>query len=331
MVAAHVSPMTHEPQPNLLVFDLTIGPFSRTAIDSSPYICSFFFPSPGPWTAGLDIVIQSSPAPSHMPDPTLSVPFFTCLENRIFVVTILLTDGHSIQTYVIFIPSSTLTEHIAALPCKKGRVNIPWDAWGPTGTRMLPSPGHSSVWVCYVYGMRFVAPHEVRGTDSTTIRVYDFSSLPIKRAIAAGHESDDSTSYVTAATFLDTWGAFEDIVTTSLPYRMSQLSLERDDVDGGQFGAVMCSEDNLIIVGVRDFTSASFMPLMNTMFFLSYSRALVLDGSVYSLSEVRGNGYKVSTSPGSTFHPARASGPAIMGPTSVLNAEADMSRSRQQY
>jgi hypothetical protein len=262
-MAAHVLPVTHEPQPNLLVFDLTIGPFSRAAVDNSPYICSFFCPCIGPWTAGLDIGFQSSPAPSYMPDSSLSAPFFTSPENRIFVVTILLTDGHSIQTFVIFIPSSTLTKHLATLPCDTRRRNIPWDIWGPTGTRMVPSPGHSNIWVCYVYGMRFVAPHEVRETGSTAVRVYDFNSLAIKRAVATTRELDDSTSYVTTATSLDTSGAFEDVVTTSLPYRMRKLSLERDStVDGGQFGAVMCSEDSLIIVGVRNFMSAFITPLV---------------------------------------------------------------------
>jgi hypothetical protein len=260
MVAAHISPVTHEPQPNLLVFDLKIGPFSRAAIDNSPYICSFFCPRIGPWTVESDIDFQSSPVPSYMPDPSLSVPFFTSPENRLFAVTILLSDGHSIQSFIIFIPSSTLTKHIATLPSDTRRRNIPWGIWGPTGTRMIPSPGQSNIWVCYVHGMRFVAPHEVREAGSTAVRVYDFNSLAIKRAVATSRELDGSTSYVTTATSLDTSGAFEDIVTTSLPYRMSKLSLERDStsVDGGQFGAVMCSEDSLIIVGVRNFVCVHY-------------------------------------------------------------------------
>jgi len=249
VVATHVSPVTHELQPNLLVFDLTIGPYTRVSIEDSPYICSFFCPSPGPWTVALDIGIQSDPAPSHTPASALSVPFFTGPENRMFVVTILLTDGHSIQNFLIFIPSSTLVEHIATLSSDKRHNNVPWEVWGPKGTRMLPSPGHSNIWVCYVYGTRFVAPHEVRGTGSTTIRVYDFNPLPIKRAVPASRESGDNTSYVTTATSLDTLGTFEDIITTSLPYSMSKVSLETNTLDGGKFGAVMCSEDSLIIVG----------------------------------------------------------------------------------
>jgi hypothetical protein len=232
-----------ELQPNLLVFDLTLG--------DSPYICSFFCPSPGPWTVALDIMIQSDPAPSHMPDPALSVPFFTG-RNRIFVVTILMTNGHVIQTFVVFIPSSTLIQYIATLSYDERETCIPWEAWGPKGTRMVLLPGHSNIWVCYVYGMRFVAPHDVGETGSTTIHVYDFNPLPIKRAIAAGRESDEDTSYVIGPTSLDTSGKFGDIVTTSLPYRMSRVSLETTNTpDGGKFRAVMCSEDNLIVVGVR--------------------------------------------------------------------------------
>jgi len=248
LVAAHVSPSTYELQPNLLVFDLTIEPFTRAATDNSPYICSFFCPSPGPQTIALDIRIQSDPAPSHRPHLALSVPFFTG-RDRIFVVTILLTDGHVIRSFVIFIPSSTLTEYLATLSSEKRHTCAPWEAWGPNGTRMIPSPGHSNIWVCYVYGMRFVAPHEVGATGSTTICVYDFNPLPIKRAVAAGRELDEGTSHFTDPTSLDTSGMFKDVVTTSLPYRMSRLSIETDTPDGGKFGAIMCSEDNLIVVG----------------------------------------------------------------------------------
>jgi hypothetical protein len=251
VVAAHVSPVTNDLQPNLIVFDLTAGPLARVRIDNWPYVCTFCCPNPGSLTMALDIGIQSDPAPHHMPDPELSVPFCTGRENRMFVVTILTTDGHTIHTFVIFIPTFTLTKHIAALTSDKGRVSFPWDVWGPDGTRMILSPGHSNIWVCYVYGMRFVAPHETRGTGSTTIRVYDFNPLSIKRAVAANREADGNTTYVTMATSLDTSGIFENTIITSLPYSMSKVSLETDTVDGGKFGAVMCSEDNLIIVGVR--------------------------------------------------------------------------------
>jgi hypothetical protein len=261
IVATHVSP-PNELQPNLLVFDLTTGPFSRGELETSLYICSFLCPSPGPWTVALDIGIQSDPPPSYMPDLDLSVPFFTDRQNRLFVVTIKLTNGFFIETFVIFIPSSTLTEYIATLSCHERRRCVPWEAWGPKGTRMMPSPGHSSVWVCYVYGMRFVASHGGRGTG-TTIHVYDFNPLSIKRAVAAGRESNENTTYITTTTSLDTSGKFEDVVTTSLPFRVSRLSVETTAaVDGGNFGAVMCSEDNLIIVGVRGFKSAFFLRLV---------------------------------------------------------------------
>jgi hypothetical protein len=134
--------------------------------------------------------------------------------------------------------------------------------------------------------MKFVAPHEVRGT--TTIRVYDFNPLSIKRngvATAASSESDESTSYITMATTLDTSDAFKDIIKTSLPYRTRTLSLETTGPDGGEFGAVMCSEDNIIVVGVRCFISKVILRLvLNPV--LSCRLALVIGSSVYSRSEL---------------------------------------------
>ena len=90
--------------------------------------------------------------------------------------------------------------------------------------------------------MRFVTPHEVIETGSTVIQVYDTNSLAIKRAVATSCELDDCTSYVTTAKSLDTSGAFEDIVTTSLPYHMNKMSLEKDSTSMDD-SALQCAVD----------------------------------------------------------------------------------------
>ena len=241
-----------ELKPNLLVYDLSMGLPTRIAIDDSPFVCSFICPSPSPWIVAFDIGIQSDPAPYHKPDPALSVPFFTGRENRMFVITIQLTDGHAIQTFVIFIPSFTLTKQVSTLTSHEGGICFPWEEWGPTGARMMPSPGQSSIWVCYTYGMRFVTSRESE-TGDTTIYVFDFNPLPIKRAVQRGPTEIFGSLCNTSPTSVMP-GAFEDIITTSLPYSISEVSLETNTEDVGKFSAIMCSEDSLIIVSVRSST-----------------------------------------------------------------------------
>lgn len=244
-MATHISPETEVLEPNLLVFDFTSGPVTQVAIEDSPYVCSFVCPSPGPWTMALEITIQSDPAPTYTPDPVLAVPFFTGRDDRIFVVEILLTDNQRIQSFLLFIPSFTLTSHLETLPVGETRTIIEWDDWGPTGTRLMYSLGQSNVWVCYVHGMRLVSHQGVQRDGSTTIDVYDFNPLRVARS---SHQSHDNILYKAGATPLYTKGAFEDIITTSLPYQITRTSVP---TEGSGFNAVMCSEDNLIIVGVR--------------------------------------------------------------------------------
>lgn len=232
-------------------------------MEDSPYVCSFICPSVGPWTAAMQVSLRSDPAPGYSPNPALSVPFSAGRFNRMYILTILLTDGQHIRTFLIFIPLSTLISHIKMLSFGDQRCSIPWEDWGPEGTRIMPSMGESNIWVCYVYGMRFVAPQDVAGTGSSMIRVYDFNPVPFKRPTLEGRQSHGNTLYMTETTSIDTQGAFEDILATSLPYRMTRISLQRDtsDMGEGRFDAVMCSEDNLIIVGVSHFSCLKYLLL----------------------------------------------------------------------
>lgn len=230
-------------------------------IDNPSYVCSFVCPAMGPWAVGLDVGIRSDPAPSYTPDPSLAVPFFTSRENRMYVVTISFADGRHVRSFVLFIPSSTLISRVNALREDERHSSIPWEDWGPTGTRLMPSLGQSNVWVCYVYGMRFVVPQDVQEDGITTIHVYDFDP---PRVTLSSHPSNHNTYYTTEATSLDTQGTFESIITTSLPYRITKTSLRTGDLG---VSAVMCSEDNLLIVWVRLISPPKHVP-HSTLFIL---------------------------------------------------------------
>lgn len=252
IVATHVDLQSGDLQPNLVIYDITQGSDELVPLEGSSYLCTFMLPAPGEWTSRLDIEIQSDPSPSHVPHVALSVPFFTKRDHRIHVVTVFMTDGGEIRSFAFFIPSWTLFEHLSLLPAGQKR-HILWERWGPTGSRMMSSPAHSNVWVCHVYGMRYVTPDDIGDTGATSISVYDFNPLPIKRKNVAGGVSREG--HITEAIEIDTDGIFKDVVTTSLPYRLSKVGWgsEEGTTDFGLFGTVMCSEDSLIVVGVSSF------------------------------------------------------------------------------
>jgi len=116
-----------------------------------------------------------------------------------------------------------------------------WNEWGPRGTRMMPAPsGHSTVWVCYVFGTKFVSPKRRMGALKA-IHIYDFNQLALGRAADGG--SAEVVDYETAIK----GRVFQDEVTTWLPFREWTYHPPATEA-AGNFDAVMLSEDSLLTV-----------------------------------------------------------------------------------
>ena len=63
------------------------------------------------------------------------------------------------------------------------RRRIAWAEWGPAGSRLLPAPNtHTSVWVCYVYGMTFAL--SLRTRSQKEVLVFGFNQLAVRRGVA---------------------------------------------------------------------------------------------------------------------------------------------------
>lgn len=91
------------------------------ASEELSYLCSFEFPTPGDWTAGVDSNIQSNRALSCLPHTAISVPFLAHREARMHVVTAALTNGVDIQSFAFILPSSTILKHLAYTICRTDR------------------------------------------------------------------------------------------------------------------------------------------------------------------------------------------------------------------
>jgi hypothetical protein len=176
---------------------------------------------------------------------------------------------------VLFVPSKTLLD--VAQSAEKaghgrdGTYNIPWSVWGPDGTRMMVSDHpRSHVWVCFVYGTRYIGLEQPQEGETTAwCRVYDFADLPVRRGKGDVKEENiirDPASlsnlksreamYHVGPSVISSGKIFSEEVATTYPFRWKSVELGVPLTPGLQHTcAVMCSEDSIIIVDVSCFTS----------------------------------------------------------------------------
>lgn len=214
-------------------------------LKGADFVCSFHYPSMAEWAVPLAFSIRSDPTPPWTPHRGLQVPFHTARNDRLFVMTFWVAVAGHIRTLLLFARSSMILSHIHTLQGETQH-HFSWEDWGPSNTRLMPAPqGHSSVWVCYVFGTKFVSPK--RRLMRKEVQVYDFNLLPAKRWSAEKNDADDSATeeWVTKPTTLQRGRIFEDEVSTSLPYRV-QFLRPRFEEGERDFDAVMLSEDTLI-------------------------------------------------------------------------------------
>ena len=254
-----------ETEPRLLTLDFKAESCEQLTVDDAKYVCLFSYPRLDARVTLLEFTIRSDPSPTWKPSSELPAPFFTSRENRLYVVSLWIRVMDEVQCIVLYAPLSVFVSHLSGLNPGAMPHALDWEAWGPEGTRMvMPPQPHSNVWVCYVFGSKYIAS-ELYGRMNELhfdVHVYDFNQLALKQTIPEGHDSgdpdfsspsleggtDDRTLFVTTPTVFEPHYIFEDVVQTTLPYRVRAFPL-----DSMSFFhcAVMCSEDSLIIVDVR--------------------------------------------------------------------------------
>ncbi|KIM47851.1 hypothetical protein M413DRAFT_439532 [Hebeloma cylindrosporum] len=171
------------------------------------------------------------------------VPFALDTQTFIIVVTLCVIGMDSvIKNFVHFIPSEFL---LSVVESSGGRSAAPldWSSWGPLNTRLLATAeSPSDVWVCYVYGNKFVISEEV-GQYGYSGRLFDFSKRKLWNV-----DKDDGpgapASINTQTLIQADENLLVDDVDSHLPYWSRPFSLE----NGHSHCAVLCSEDNIILV-----------------------------------------------------------------------------------
>lgn len=237
------------PPPTLAVVDFLKAPSHQTTLNDLNSSCIFAYPDIDEDATPIHVMVRSDPAPSWRSSSDLKAPFCTLQEDRLFVITLWVADTANILRQVVFfVPSSTFISHLNALAPGETQKEVKWEEWGPKGSRVIDdATGHSTVWVCYVFGMRYIAPS--RTGDRWGFRIYSFNQLDIRRRLAAGDYTDDEElELFTAETMVRNNRIFKNTVVTSLPYRVREMMLPFEEGERMTYDGMMLSEDSVVAV-----------------------------------------------------------------------------------
>ena len=157
---------TLEP-PALLVYGLEQRPADGTMQDNT-HLLRFLFETPFKDNLALDILLTSDPSPGWSPSAGLQVPFHIADDKRIIAMNVqFLKNRRVFKCETSLIPTKTLLERINSLLIE-GEHDVSWDLYGPLLSQIAPRHGRWDVWICFVFGMRYILP-----------RVFVFEGKPI--------------------------------------------------------------------------------------------------------------------------------------------------------
>ena len=241
-------------EPQLVVVDFLKGNGEITKLEDAEFVCAFHYPIMMEGALPLGLSIRTDPAPCWTPHPRLHVPFYTARGDRLLVITFTVNSTmEGLTQSLLFVRTSTLLSHVGSITGETKR-RFRWDEWGPSQTRMMRAPrAHNSVWVCYVFGSRFVTTRKWRGKPKW-IEVYDFRPHAGDRRAGQSSESDEEDDelsmrgrWMDAETQMPE-GVFGDTVATSLPYHMRAIIPVTSEGEA-DWKSVMVSEDTIIFMG----------------------------------------------------------------------------------
>ncbi|KAG6373373.1 hypothetical protein JVT61DRAFT_6520 [Boletus reticuloceps] len=203
------------------------------SLEETPCVCELQLPRVQGDVEWL--LVRSEPTPTWKPPTGSGVPFYASRKDYIFSVSIRAVVDEMDGNTVLFIPLSTLlleVERSHDVP----RRNVPWDAWGPDGTRII-SMQPSETWICYTYGMKFV--QHVPWNNGYAAQVYDFNPYAARK-----HHAEESKPAGWCEGF---YSSEQEQVVTRLPGRVATIALAHSN---DSRDAAMIGEDNIVIVQV---------------------------------------------------------------------------------
>lgn len=234
--------------PCLAAINFTEEPCDRHDLREVRYVYIFEYPELHHGVFSSDIEIRSDPGTRSQVDAT--VPFSGDPVDFLLTISLWLVVNGVPRCLIHFIPSSYLMSCIDSLAQSHAKDGaFFWSDWGPGKTRMLfPNQNPSEVWVCYISGTKFTISEPVsEGQCGYSVRLYDFNPLALgKDAKASQSDTEAPKDINLSPTVIGSKEAFEEEMTTCLPFRAQTLVLE----DAHAHCTVLCSEDSIIVVDV---------------------------------------------------------------------------------
>lgn len=233
---------------SLSIYDLSLAP-------DDAGICTFLLPQVRDQSSLLTTEINISGDQSCLwtPSSSLKVPFFTSHKNKVLGITYTSEGESHPVSFVLFVSVSTILKHIHAIRTGESDCDIiPWDEWGVCGAR-FHDPGYtpSPTWVRCAYGQEYVLGDSYLSRGCERVRMYDFNSLSLKRALSST-DGSERNGIITDTTRIEA-GVFAFPVLSSLPCQVRTVLLpSRGNGDFlSVYNAIMLTEDALVAVSVR--------------------------------------------------------------------------------
>ncbi|KDQ30956.1 hypothetical protein PLEOSDRAFT_1075174 [Pleurotus ostreatus PC15] len=233
MVLMQDDPVEEDVRPVMNVWDTrsaTNGDAVR--VEEANFVRSFRFPTLSDRAHLTEITIRSDPAPQWSPSSETQAPFYLARAAKLYVVTFWVILGNNARGISVFIPAATLLNRVTSADAA---TVVDWENWGPRGSLLLKSWIHpGSVWVCYVYGEKYVSFHPA-GENTQSVVVFDFNEAA---ALRSGPMPEQPSVYKEK-------NIFKDEVVTNIPYRATLCRIQSGPAHG------MCSEDAILLVDPR--------------------------------------------------------------------------------
>ncbi|GBE80318.1 hypothetical protein SCP_0300330 [Sparassis crispa] len=260
----------------LVVYSVDVDCEEMTCVPSGDgdYVCAFNLPERSSNALrGLTIAMQAIPFSEQR--QLSPAPFHADASERLFLITIILLptgvdDGDRHDVFILFVPSSTFLSSLAKVEAGRARRNLPWDAWGPTGSRMIevladglhqifPAPDDWHLFVddvCTSSGLRGLVTYAswiITEEQPIMLEVYDFTpgavrqltpltSLPTRTI----RPTETSTTYVTGPSTIRKPSSFVRDVVTSLPYCLSRTRISLSSEENRLEKAVLMADGVMV-------------------------------------------------------------------------------------
>ena len=230
-------------EPTLQVLSIAAYVEPVHSLKDMPYICELQYPE---LHGTMEyFLIRSEPTPTWRPPAASGVPFYSSRKDFIFTISMRTLWGEAHESAVLIVPLSTLLSEVERSHDVPRR-NVPWDAWGPRGARMVCREP-SETWVCYTYGMKFI--QGLRWKNGQIARTYDFNPYAARKHVKTSVDSPIPWKRLAKQSKLSgRCECFDGEVITTLPGRVATVTLQHSE-EG--WDAPMIGEDHILMVQVR--------------------------------------------------------------------------------